>query len=44
MAILPIGHETQVQDYCKTDKEAGALLKNAVDARWASPRGRMDEY
>jgi len=25
------GYETQVQEYCKGDKEAGAHLKNAVD-------------
>jgi magnesium chelatase family protein len=26
-----MGRETQVQEFCKPDKNAGALLKNAVD-------------
>jgi magnesium chelatase family protein len=31
-------NERQVQEYCKSDKEAGALLKNAVDALGFSAR------
>ena len=31
-------NEKQVQTHCKTDKEAGALLKNAVDTLGFSAR------
>ena len=38
ISTLLIGHETQVQEYCKTDADAGALLKNAVDTLGFSAR------
>jgi magnesium chelatase family protein len=38
IATLHIGYGPQVQEFCKPDKDAGALLKNAVDALGFSAR------